>query len=76
MMNDESSGFRLSAKSFIIYHSSFIIIRKMRKHKPKPRVLAPDPRYSDTMVTRFVNNLMWEGKKSVAFGIFYDALTS
>lgn len=46
----------------------------MRKHKPKPRVLAADPRYSDTMVTRFVNNLMWEGKKSVAFGIFYDAL--
>ena len=46
----------------------------MRKHKPKPRVLAADPRYNDTMVTRFVNNLMWDGKKSVAFGIFYDAL--
>lgn len=46
----------------------------MRKHKPKPRVLAPDARYKDTMVTRFVNNLMWDGKKSVAFGIFYDAL--
>jgi len=46
----------------------------MRKHKPKPRVLAEDPRYNDTMVTRFVNNLMWDGKKSVAFGIFYDAL--
>ena len=46
----------------------------MRKHKPKPRVLAGDPRYNDTMVTRFVNNLMWDGKKSVAFGIFYDAL--
>ena len=46
----------------------------MRKHKPKPRVLAPDPRYSDTLVTRFVNNLMWDGKKGVAFGIFYDAL--
>ncbi|MEZ4920465.1 MAG: 30S ribosomal protein S7 [Saprospiraceae bacterium] len=46
----------------------------MRKHKPKPRVLAPDPRYSDTLVTRFVNNLMWEGKKSVAFSLFYDAM--
>ncbi len=46
----------------------------MRKHKPKPRVLAPDARYNDTTVTRFVNNLMWDGKKSVAFGIFYDAL--
>jgi small subunit ribosomal protein S7 len=46
----------------------------MRKHKPKPRVLASDPRYSDTMVTRFVNNLMLEGKKTVAFGLFYDAM--
>jgi small subunit ribosomal protein S7 len=46
----------------------------MRKHKPKPRVLAADPRYNDTMVTRFVNNLMWDGKKGVAFGIFYGAL--
>ena len=46
----------------------------MRKHKPKPRVLAPDPRYNDTMVTRFVNHMMWEGKKSVAFSIFYDAM--
>ncbi|MCS6927967.1 MAG: 30S ribosomal protein S7 [Saprospiraceae bacterium] len=46
----------------------------MRKHKPKPRVLTPDPRYNDEMVTRFVNNMMWEGKKSVAFRIFYKAL--
>ncbi|MFN0013113.1 MAG: 30S ribosomal protein S7 [Saprospiraceae bacterium] len=46
----------------------------MRKHKPKPRVLAPDPRYGDTMVTRFVNHMMWEGKKSVAYGIFYGAM--
>ena len=46
----------------------------MRKHKPKPRVLAPDARYNDTMVTRFVNHMMWEGKKSVAFSIFYDAM--
>ncbi len=46
----------------------------MRKRKPKLRVIAADPRYNDTTVTQFVNNLMWEGKKSVAFTIFYDAL--
>ena len=38
------------------------------------RVIAPDPRYNDPTVTQFVNNLMWEGKKSVSFTIFYDAL--
>jgi small subunit ribosomal protein S7 len=46
----------------------------MRKRKPKIRVIAPDPRYNDPTVTQFVNNLMWEGKKSVSFTIFYDAL--
>lgn len=46
----------------------------MRKSKPKKIALAPDPKYNDVSVTRFVNNLMWEGKKSVAFTIFYDAL--
>jgi small subunit ribosomal protein S7 len=46
----------------------------MRKRKPKLRVIAADPRYNDPIVTQFVNNLMWEGKKSVAFTIFYDAL--
>ena len=46
----------------------------MRKRKPKVRVIAPDPRYNDPMVTQFVNNLMWEGKKSTAFTVFYDAL--
>ncbi|HHB78336.1 MAG TPA: 30S ribosomal protein S7, partial [Saprospiraceae bacterium] len=45
----------------------------MRKRKPKVRYLAPDPRYNDQMVTRFVNNMMFEGKKSLAFKIFYDA---
>ena len=45
----------------------------MRKRKPKPRILAPDPRYGDTMVTMFVNMLMWQGKKSTAFRLFYDA---
>lgn len=46
----------------------------MRKRKPKLRLPAPDPRYSDTLVTQFVNNMMWQGKKSVAFRIFYDAM--
>ncbi len=46
----------------------------MRKRKPKLRIIAPDPRYSDPMVTQFVNNLMWQGKKSTAFRIFYDAM--
>jgi len=46
----------------------------MRKSQAKKLPLAPDPRYNDKQVTRFVNNLMWEGKKSVAFQIFYDAI--
>jgi small subunit ribosomal protein S7 len=46
----------------------------MRKAQAKKLPLAPDPKYNDKLVTRFVNNLMWEGKKSGAFNIFYDAL--
>lgn len=46
----------------------------MRKAQAKKLPLAPDPKFNDTLVTRFVNNLMWEGKKSSAFTIFYDAL--
>ena len=46
----------------------------MRKRKPKLRIIAPDPRYGDPQVTMFVNNLMWQGKKSVAFDIFYSAM--
>jgi len=46
----------------------------MRKRKPKKRILLPDPKYNDILVTRFVNNLMLEGKKSVAFRVFYDAI--
>lgn len=46
----------------------------MRKSKPKKRVLLPDPRYNDTLVTQFVNNLMYDGKKSIAYSIFYSAL--
>jgi small subunit ribosomal protein S7 len=46
----------------------------MRKAQAKKLPLAPDPKFNDKLVTRFVNNLMWEGKKSGAFNIFYDAL--
>lgn len=46
----------------------------MRKQQAKKLPLAPDPRFNDKLVTRFVNTLMWEGKKTTAFTIFYDAL--
>ncbi|KEY18368.1 30S ribosomal protein S7 [Kaistella antarctica] len=46
----------------------------MRKTKAKKRPLLPDPKFNDQLVTRFVNNLMFDGKKSIAFRIFYDAL--
>jgi len=46
----------------------------MRKGKPKKRILLPDPKFNDTLVTQFINNLMSDGKKSTAYGIFYDAL--
>jgi small subunit ribosomal protein S7 len=46
----------------------------MRKAKPKSRILLPDPKYKETLVTRFVNYMMVDGKKSVAYGIFYDAV--
>ena len=46
----------------------------MRNSQPKKIPLAPDPKFNDKLVTRFVNNLMWEGKKSGAFNIFYDSL--
>jgi len=46
----------------------------MRKRAAKKRPLLPDPRFNDQLVTRFVNMMMWDGKKSVAFKIFYDAI--
>ncbi len=46
----------------------------MRKSKPKKRILLPDPKFNDPLVTRFVNNMMEQGKKGVAFEIFYNAL--
>ncbi len=45
----------------------------MRKAKPKKRYVLPDPKFKDTLVTKFVNNLMMHGKKSLAYSIFYDA---
>jgi len=46
----------------------------MRKRIAKKRILLPDPKFNDQLVTRFVNNLMMDGKKSTAFKVFYDAL--
>lgn len=46
----------------------------MRKAKPKKRILLPDPKFNDQLVTRFVNDLMVDGKKTTAFRIFYQAL--
>ncbi len=47
---------------------------QMRKTQAKKLPLAPDPKFNDKLVTRFVNNLMWQGKKSGAYNIFYDAI--
>lgn len=46
----------------------------MRKTKAKKIPLAADAKYNDVLVTRFINNLMWQGKKNTSFTIFYDAL--
>jgi small subunit ribosomal protein S7 len=46
----------------------------MRKARAKKRILLPDPKFNDTLVTRFVNNMMYQGKKSTAYNIFYDAI--
>ncbi|MCA4894780.1 MAG: 30S ribosomal protein S7 [Cytophagales bacterium] len=46
----------------------------MRKSKPKKRYLLPDPKFNDTLVTKFVNYMMNDGKKSIAYNIFYDAI--
>ncbi|MBO4398237.1 MAG: 30S ribosomal protein S7 [Bacteroidaceae bacterium] len=47
----------------------------MRKAKPKKRVILPDPVYGDVKVTKFVNHLMYDGKKSIAYSIFYNSLS-
>jgi small subunit ribosomal protein S7 len=46
----------------------------MRKSRPKPRIILPDPKYNDQMVTKFVNNMMLKGKKSLAYKVFYNAI--
>jgi small subunit ribosomal protein S7 len=46
----------------------------MRKARAKKRPLLPDPRFNDTLVTRFVNNMMYDGKKSIAYAIFYESV--
>ena len=46
----------------------------MRKKQAKKRPLLPDPKFNDQLVTRFVNMMMWDGKKSIALKVFYDAI--
>jgi small subunit ribosomal protein S7 len=46
----------------------------MRKSRAKKRILLPDPKFNDQLVTRFVNNLMYDGKKSTSYAVFYDAM--
>lgn len=46
----------------------------MRKAKPKKRYVLPDPKYKDVLVTKFVNNFMYQGKKNLAYRVLYDAL--
>ena len=46
----------------------------MRKRQAKKRPLLPDPKFNDQLVTRFVNMMMWDGKKSIAFNVFYNAM--
>lgn len=46
----------------------------MRKAKPKKRVVLPDPVYNDQKVSKFVNHLMYDGKKNISYEIFYNAL--
>ena len=46
----------------------------MRKAKPKKRVILPDPVFGDQKVTKFVNHLMYDGKKNTSYEIFYTAL--
>lgn len=46
----------------------------MRKAQAKKLPLAPDPKFNDKLVTRFVNTMMWDGKKTIAFDIFYTAI--
>ena len=46
----------------------------MRKAKPSKRIILPDPKFNDVLVTKFVNNIMLKGKKTIAYNIFYEAI--
>ena len=46
----------------------------MRKAKPRKRIILPDPKFNDVLVTKFVNNIMFKGKKTIAYNIFYEAI--
>ena len=46
----------------------------MRKAKPRKRIILPDPKFNDVLVTKFVNNIMLKGKKTIAYNIFYEAI--
>ena len=46
----------------------------MRKSRAKKRILLPDPKFNDVLVTRFVNNLMYDGQKNTSFEVFYEAI--
>lgn len=46
----------------------------MRRRKAKKAIVLPDPRFKDVQVTKFVNNMMYDGKKNLAFKIFYEAI--
>jgi small subunit ribosomal protein S7 len=45
-----------------------------RRRRPQKRIILPDPKYKDQVVAKFINGLMYNGKKSIAEKIFYDAL--
>jgi small subunit ribosomal protein S7 len=46
----------------------------MRKTRAKKRIIEPDPKFQDIVVTKFINNMMYDGKKSTAAEIFYEAM--
>jgi small subunit ribosomal protein S7 len=46
----------------------------MRKARAKKRIIEPDPKFNDVVVTKFINNMMYDGKKSIAAQTFYDAM--
>jgi len=47
----------------------------MRRRKAKKHIILPDPKFGEVVVTKFVNNLMLDGKKSLAYDIFYEAIS-